>query len=365
MKHYFITPPASVLPDAGECPAEPAQEYTIDSIAVLITACGVPCSPVGAVTGPSAIQYHFNLADLRHYSKLSRCVTAISARLRRGVILSRSDYADFALSVERARRDIVTFKRALLTPAFCDIQSPTAAVLGVDAANKAIAVDIAELPHLLIAGATGSGKTIALHTIITSMLFKATPGSLQFVMIDPKQTELGIYNGIPHMPDNVVTSVPAALSMLNNLCRKMDERYRDMSHGKQWNSRIVIVIDELADLMLTSRYEVETSIIRIAQMGRAAGIHLIIATQRPSADVITGLIKANIPARIALTMASYRDANVIEVKGADKLSGRGDALFQSADHTKAPIRLQTAYTSPQDVAAVVGYWKSPAARTRR
>ena len=201
-----------------------------------------------------------------------------------------------------------------------------------------------------------------MHTIITSMLMGANPGELKFLMIDPKQIKLSMYAGIPHLVQPIITDVEAAISALDNICAHMDQRYRDIKRGKTGHPRLIVVIDELADLMLTSKKRVETSIVRLAQMGRAAGIHLIAATQRPTVNVCTGLIKANIPARLALTMASFRDAGVMEIKGADKLSGRGDALYQPPNHTIPPIRLQCAYTSPADIAAVTGWWKSKDSR---
>ena len=354
----WTTPPIAILPQ--DSPQEQSvNEHAPVAVAAIVAACGVSCNPVNVSFGPSTVVYHFNLVNLRDHSKLPRLMPAISARLRIQSVLSDSAIADFAISVARNCRDPVSLKQTLLsTPVFW---SPTAAVLGVSSDNRPVAIDVADMPHLLIAGATGSGKTVALHTVITSMLFHGTPLHLRFVMIDPKRIELAIYGSLPHLLTPIVTDVSAAIYTLNELCRIMDERYYHMQQGYTQFPRIVVVVDELADLMLTSKKQVETAIVRLAQMGRAAGIHLLLATQRPTVNVVTGLIKANIPARLALTMASYRDANVLEVKGADKLAGKGDALFQGPNHTVPPIRLQTAYTSAYDIATVVGWWGSPQA----
>lgn len=224
------------------------------------------------------------------------------------------------------------------------------------------------MPHLLIAGATGSGKSVAINTILCSMLYCATPTMTQFVMIDPKQVELSAYEGLPHLAAPIITSAGEAVRTLASINAAMDRRYKTMQrkrvkHIDQTDMpRMVVVIDELADLMLTSKKAVEESIIRIAQLGRAAGIHLIIATQKPVVSVVTGLIQGNIPAKLALQTASTSDSvRILGHKGAESLLGRGDAWLKLPDRVQE-ARLQCAYTSDQDVAAVVNYWKYNAKR---
>lgn len=353
----YTTPPDSILSDV-DTTAHSHPEHTPESIAALVTLCGVPCIPVGATTGASVDLYHINLVDLRNFGKLKRTAPAISAALGRQAAIGDSLCAHFALAVSRSERTVVSLKTAICTSTFNAVESPVAAVIGADTTGDKVAFNLADMPHLLIAGATGSGKTVCLHTIITSMLFKGTPLDLQFVMIDPKRIELTMYNGLPHLMRPVITEVPSAIAVLNELCTEMDKRYKQIHRGEASFPRIVVVIDELADLMLTSRKAVESAIVRIAQLGRAAGIHLIVATQRPDVKVVTSHIRDNLPARIALAMAPGTGSRVVGVPGADKLSGKGDALFQGPDHTKPPTRLQCAYTSSEDTAAVVAYWKS-------
>ena len=366
---YWNIPPSEILPNGiikGRV-GTPYEDYsgvqldfTPEQICAELMACGIMCYAGDAVVGPGTIYYPFNLCNLKDYSKLQRASNALGARLRVNAIISKCEYADFAVSIPRRNRALVPLTRCLNTMSFDEArrESPSTAILGLNTSNNTEFVDIAKMPHLLIAGASGSGKTVAMHTIITSLLFAASPNEVQFVMIDPKQIELRMYKKLPHLMTPIVTDVNKAVLTLEAVCRKMDERYKSIKKGYSGFSKIIVVIDELADLMLTSKKLAETPIVRIAQLGRAAGIHLIVATQRPMATVITGLIKANMPARLALTMASWRDAGVMEVAGADKLSGYGDALYQSPNHTIPPVRLQCAYTSEHDIRATVKWWTS-------
>jgi S-DNA-T family DNA segregation ATPase FtsK/SpoIIIE len=224
------------------------------------------------------------------------------------------------------------------------------------------------MPHMLIAGATGSGKSVALNTILCGMLYCATPTMTQFVMIDPKQVELSAYAGLPHLAAPIITSADEAVNTLQSINAAMDQRYKVMARQRTKSGteagfpRMVIVIDELADLMLTSKKAVEESIIRIAQLGRAAGMHLLVATQKPVVSVITGLIQGNIPCKLALQTASTSDSvRILGHKGAETLLGRGDALLKLPDRVQE-IRLQCAYTAPEDIDAIVNYWKYNAKR---
>jgi len=235
------------------------------------------------------------------------------------------------------------------------------------------ATDLATMPHLLIAGATGSGKSVCVNAIIASLLCTRTPDEVQFIMIDPKMVELTTYNGIPHLRAPVVIELERVVGVLNWATREMDNRYKMFNRARARNvdaynqmliarhekplPYIVVIIDELADLMMIAPDEVERSICRIAQMARATGIHLVIATQRPSVDVVTGLIKANFPARISFMVTSQVDSRVIiDTGGAEKLLGRGDMLFMSPDASKL-ARLQGCYVSDKELSALVRYWK--------
>lgn len=242
--------------------------------------------------------------------------------------------------------------------------------LGKDVGGKVWFADLPRMPHLLIAGSTGSGKTVCMNTIITSLLYQNTAKTLRMIMVDPKRVELTLYNGIPHLLTPVITSVPDTVNALKWTIGEMDRRFellakagnRDINtynaaHKKEPIPHLVFIIDELADLMITASQDVETGIIRLAQMARAVGIHLILATQRPSVDVITGLMKANIPGRIAFSVASITDSRtILDAAGAEKLIGKGDMLLQTADLGK-PVRIQGAFMSEDESKTIIDYLK--------
>ncbi len=337
-----------------------------DNIAQVLGQAGLPCTPAGHTSGAQITTYHYNLIALKDHSKAPRAVKALSAALRTPCTLTPSDRAHIAVQVARAERKMVTLRDTVQYMA-AD-RTPTTAALGLDDAGRPVIVDIAKMPHMLIAGATGSGKSVALNTILCSMLYCATPVMTQFVMIDPKQVELSAYAGLPHLAAPIVTSAGEAISTLQSINVAMDKRYRAMAKKRTKSGaeagypRMVIVIDELADLMLVSKKAVEESIIRIAQLGRAAGIHLIVATQKPVVSVVTGLIQGNIPCKLALQTASTGDSvRILGHKGAETLLGKGDAWLKLPDQVQE-IRVQCAYTSERDIAAVVDYWRHDAKR---
>ncbi|MBV8374512.1 MAG: DNA translocase FtsK, partial [Candidatus Eremiobacteraeota bacterium] len=241
--------------------------------------------------------------------------------------------------------------------------------LGKDLTGRPVFGDLCKMPHLLVAGATGSGKSVCLNTIIASLLVSATPNQVQLLMIDPKRVELPIYNGIPHLIKEVITDARLAAGALLEMTKEMDARYERFAKAgvrkiEEYNLKysdeklpyVVIVIDELADLMLVAPAKVETTIMRLAQLARATGIHLIVSTQRPSVDVITGLIKANIPSRISFAVSSQTDSRVIlDMNGAERLLGRGDMLYLPIDAPK-PIRAQGALINASEVHRLVEFW---------
>jgi DNA segregation ATPase FtsK/SpoIIIE, S-DNA-T family len=269
----------------------------------------------------------------------------------------------------------VMLREILRTPAFTKDESPVPVALGLDISGKPIVTDVKKMPHGLIAGATGSGKSVCINAILLSILYKAQPHEVKLMLIDPKMVELAPYNNIPHLVSPVITDVKAATAALKWAVEEMERRYelfahagvRDLTrfnelakkHGGQGEPLpyLVIVIDELADLMMVAPGDVEESICRIAQKARACGIHLLLATQRPSVDVITGLIKANIPTRLAFTVSSQIDSRtIIDTNGADKLLGRGDMLFLENGSSK-PIRVQGVYVSDEEIERVVSHVK--------
>jgi DNA segregation ATPase FtsK/SpoIIIE, S-DNA-T family len=245
--------------------------------------------------------------------------------------------------------------------------------LGKDITGRPVFGDLGKMPHLLVAGATGSGKSVCLNTIIASLLVSATPDQVQLLMIDPKRVELTVYNGIPHLIKEVIVDARLAAGALFEMTKEMDTRYERFAKAgvrkiEEYNAKfpdeklpfVVIVIDELADLMLVAPAKVETTIMRLAQLARATGIHLIVATQRPSVDVITGLIKANIPSRIAFAVSSQVDSRtILDMAGAERLLGRGDMLYLPIDAPK-PIRAQGAYITGNEVNRLVDFWAKQA-----
>ncbi|WP_337926673.1 DNA translocase FtsK [Paenibacillus caui] len=266
---------------------------------------------------------------------------------------------------------VVTMREVMETPTFQEAESKLTIAFGRDISGQTIIGNLAKMPHLLVAGATGSGKSVCINGIITSILFKAKPDEVKFMMVDPKMVELNVYNGIPHLLTPVVTDPKRASLALKKIVVEMEKRYEKFSKSGTRNIEgynklmkenpeallpyIVVIVDELADLMMVAAGDVEDAIARLAQMARAAGIHLIIATQRPSVDVITGVIKANIPSRIAFGVSSQVDSRtILDMAGAEKLLGRGDMLFMPMGASK-PVRVQGAFMSDQEVETIVHY----------
>ncbi|WP_314586214.1 DNA translocase FtsK [Paenibacillus terrigena] len=275
------------------------------------------------------------------------------------------------IEVPNSEVSIVTMREVMETQIFSDAASKLSIAFGRDISGQTIIGNLARMPHLLVAGATGSGKSVCINGIITSILYKAKPDEVKFLMIDPKMVELNVYNGIPHLLAPVVTDPKRASLSLKKIVVEMEKRYELFSksgtrniegYNKLMDSNpaavlpfIVVIVDELADLMMVAANDVEDAICRLAQMARAAGIHLIIATQRPSVDVITGVIKANIPSRIAFGVSSQVDSRtILDMVGAEKLLGRGDMLFLPMGSSK-PVRVQGAFLSDEEVEAVVEY----------
>ena len=286
--------------------------------------------------------------------------------------------AAVGIEVPNKENSVVMLRDLIQSIEFRNAESKLSFAAGKDIAGKTIVADIAKMPHLLIAGATGSGKSVCINTLIMSILYKATPDEVKMIMIDPKVVELSVYNGIPHLLIPVVTDPKKAAGALNWAVAEMTDRYNTFAEYNVRNledynrkldemtfaegekvpekmPQIVIIVDELADLMMVAPSEVEDAICRLAQLARAAGIHLVIATQRPSVNVITGLIKANMPSRIAFAVSSGVDSRtILDMNGAEKILGKGDMLFYPQGYQK-PARLQGAFVSDQEVNAVVGF----------
>ncbi|MGL4344822.1 MAG: DNA translocase FtsK 4TM domain-containing protein [Cellulosilyticaceae bacterium] len=332
---------------------------------------GVEAKVLQIHRGPTVTRYELQPKQGVKVSKIVNLADDIALNLAAsGIRIEAPIPGKSAVGIEvpNEASEMVYLRDVIESDNFIAFPSKLAFALGKDIAGKPIVTDIAKMPHMLIAGATGSGKSVCINTLITSILYKAKPSEVKLIMIDPKVVELNVYNGIPHLLIPVVTDPRKAAGALCWAVNEMTKRYnlfaetnvRDMkgynlkvTEESEKMPHIVIIIDELADLMMTAAKEVEDAICRLAQMARAAGIHLVIATQRPSVDVITGVIKANIPSRLAFAVSSGIDSRtILDMNGAEKLLGKGDMLFNPIGESK-PIRIQGAFISDQEVEAIV------------
>lgn len=320
--------------------------------------------------GPAVTRYELTPAPGVKVSKILALADDLQLNLAAaGIRLEAPIPGKSAVGIEVPNNKIMSvgLRQLLSASSFTKLSSPLAFALGEDISGNTVVANLGELPHMLIAGSTGSGKSVCLNCIIMSFLFNATPEQLKLVFIDPKMVELTVYNGIPHLLTPVVTNSKKAAQILRWMVNEMEKRYRLFAEkgvrdiqrynqvAKEKIPFIVIVIDELADLMMIAPVEVEDSICRLAQMARAAGMHLIVATQRPSVDVVTGIIKANIPSRIAFAVSSQADSRtILDMGGAEKLLGKGDMLFFPVGAVK-PYRVQGAYVSDQEIENTVQY----------
>lgn len=333
---------------------------------------------INVTRGPSVTRYEVELDKGVRLSKLTSCADDIALSLgASGVRIAAVPGKISIVGIEVPNRAVtmVSLREVIDSPEFAKAKSKSSFSVGKDISGACIVGNIAKMPHMLIAGTTGSGKSVCMNSIIISLLYKASPEDVKLIMVDPKMVELGIYNGIPHLLIPVVTDPKKAAGSLQWAVTEMLRRYKMMSdvgvrdlesynkivsaeeNGKKL-PQVITIIDELADLMLVAAKEVEDSICRIAQMGRAAGMHLIIATQRPSADVITGLMKANIPSRIAFSVASAMESRIIlDTQGAEKLVGKGDMLYAPIGCGK-PLRVQGCFVTDSEVEKVAEYVKA-------
>jgi len=382
----WILPVISDILEAGAA-LEPAIEQDQDRSRVIeetLASCSAPARVVEVKRGPTITLFGVEPDFIE--SRSGRM------RVRVGKIASLADDLALALSARTIRiqapvpgkgyvgievpndqTNRVALRDVIESEAFRRLKSPLRFSLGQDVAGNAVAADLAAMPHLLIAGTTGSGKSVCVNSLICCLLLHNTPNELRLIMVDPKRVELSNYNGIPHLLSPVVVSLERVVGTLQWVTREMDKRYHKLAETGarnivEYNARcaargerplpyLVVFIDELADLMMLAPDETERTITRLAQLARATGIHLVIATQRPSVDVVTGLIKANFPARVAFAVASGVDSRVIlDQPGAERLLGRGDMLFQAPD-APAAVRLQGTYVSDAEIQSLVDYWR--------
>ena len=379
----YSYPPLSLLnkSKATDTAALSAElDHTAEHLVETLKSFGVETRIVDISRGPTVTRYELQPCAGVKISKITNLADDIALNLATAGVRIEApipNKAAVGIEVPNKASAVVGVRGILESPAFINAKSKLTVALGRDIGGNVVVTDIAKMPHGLIAGATGSGKSVCINSIIISLLYKATPDEVKLLMIDPKVVELGIYNGIPHLLVPVVTDPRKAAGALGWSVTEMERRYkmfadrgvRDLAgYNKfvenlgdpevQKMPHLVILIDELADLMMTAPNEVEDSINRIAAKARAAGMHLIIATQRPSVDVVTGVIKANIPTRIAFAVSSQIDSRtILDSAGAEKLLGRGDMLFSPVGSTK-PNRIQGCFVSDEEVEAVVDYIKS-------
>ena len=379
-EHYEF-PPIQLLAEGEKKGVKGGKKAVADTATKLqktLYSFGVSAKVENVSVGPAITRYELKPAEGVRVSKIANLADDIALNLAAETIRIEAPIPGkqaVGIEVPNKENEIVALRDIIDCDEFKNHKSKLAFALGKDVAGNAVVTDIAKMPHVLIAGATGSGKSVCINTLISSIIYKAKPSEVKLVMVDPKVVELSVYNGIPHLLIPVVTDPKKAAGALAWAVQEMVNRYslfasKNVRDIKGYNAalegegeghklpQIVIIIDELSDLMMVSPKDVEDSICRLAQMARAAGMHLVIATQRPSVDVITGIIKANVPSRISFAVSSQVDSRtILDMAGAEKLLGKGDMLFYPAGAPK-PTRIQGAFVSDKEVEKIVDFVKN-------
>ena len=378
-EHYEF-PPIQLLSEGEKKAVKGGKKAVADTATKLqktLYSFGVSAKVENVSVGPAITRYELKPAEGVRVSKIANLADDIALNLAAETIRIEAPIPGkqaVGIEVPNKENEVVHLRDIIDSDEFKNHKSKLAFALGKDVAGNEVVTDIAKMPHVLIAGATGSGKSVCINTLIASIIYKAKPSEVKLVMVDPKVVELSVYNGIPHLLIPVVTDPKKAAGALAWAVQEMVNRYslfasKNVRDIKGYNEaldeegegqklpQIVIIIDELSDLMMVSPKDVEDSICRLAQMARAAGMHLVIATQRPSVDVITGIIKANIPSRIAFSVSSQVDSRtILDMAGAEKLLGKGDMLFYPAGAPK-PVRIQGAFVTDKEVEKIVDFIK--------
>ncbi len=370
----FKMPPFSLLNEPPKRQKNEDIGHNAELLEATLESFGVSAKVVNAVVGPTVTRYELSLATGVKVSSITKLSNDIALALAAPQIRIESPIPGKSLlgiEVPNKKITLVTIREIIESEEFVNNKSRLTLGIGKDIAGNIIADSLEEMPHLLIGGTTGSGKSVCLNALIMSLLYKSDPSILRITMVDPKRVELTQYEDLPHLWAPIITEPELSVKLLRRLTREMDNRYEifrkeGVRNIQGYNQKykdsplyyIVVIVDELADLMMVAPKEIEKLICRLAQMARATGIHLIIATQRPSVDVITGLIKANFPSRIAFAVSSQADSRVIlDIGGAEKLLGKGDMLYSPIWAMK-PIRVQGAYVSDDEIERVLNFWKA-------
>ncbi|HEY0868741.1 MAG TPA: DNA translocase FtsK [Fimbriimonas sp.] len=375
-KEGYELPSTNLLAEPILNPARSHAEMqrNIETLEGTLEQFGIEASVVEVATGPTVTRYEIQLGPGIRVNRITALADNIAMDLAASMVRVEAPIpgkAAIGVEVPNTQPAVVSLRELCEDPLFKNHSSRLCTALGKDVSGVNRYADLTRMPHLLIGGATNAGKSIGLASLITSLLMRNTPKDVRLVMIDPKRVELTLFDGIPHLMCPVIKDVKEAPGVLRAIWREMDRRYDLFSEAgvrniDGWNSKasfqdklpyIVVVVDELADLMIQAKAEIETIIVRLAQLARAVGIHLVIATQRPSVDVITGLIKANIPSRIAFAVPSHIDSRtIIDQKGAEALIGKGDMLY-SPIGANAPVRVQGCYVSEKEIEAICNHWR--------